>query len=105
MRMFALLFLVACGSEADEPVDTGSCDVICQPSMASSSADSCQVNLFCTTTEPAVYCSDDGAGGWDCSCGAAVDNPPSFISPDLCDLDMDDAVCEALANCPNWVMD
>lgn len=106
MRSIALLFaLTACGTAADdEGSDTGSCEVPCQPSTAASGG-GCQVNLYCTTTEPAVYCFDNGSGGWDCDCGPAVDSPPSFTSTTICDLDLDGRACEALAQCTNWVFD
>lgn len=103
MRWFFIAaLLIGCGGDAsDDPVDTGECDVPCQFST-SSSGGSCQLNLFCTTDEPAVYCSDEGDGTFTCNCGAAVDNPPSFTSTDFCDLEFEAAACEAMAQCGNW---
>ena len=107
MRWMMLLGLIACAGTSDDDngagddTTSGSCDVPCQISTAAS-GDSCQVNLFCTTDEPAAYCSTDAEGTTTCNCGAAVDNPPSFTSEGFCDLDMEAAACEAMTQCSNW---
>ena len=102
MRWVMLVALVACGTASeDENGVPETCDIPCQYSSANTGT-GCQVNLYCDTDEPAVYCLEDGAGGWDCSCGPAVDNPPSFISDDICDLDLEAMACEAMAQCGNW---
>ncbi|MCO4747097.1 MAG: hypothetical protein KC912_20035 [Proteobacteria bacterium] len=101
MRWFLLVLLVACGTEGSEDSDVGSCDVPCQTSTASSGG-SCQVNLYCTTDEPAAYCFEEDDGTYSCDCGPAVDNPPSFTSTDICDLEREAAACAAMAACSNW---
>ena len=58
----------------------------------------CQVNIF-SAPERAVYCAKNATGSYDCLCGAAVENPKMFISDDICDLEADARVCEAVSRC------
>lgn len=102
MRWLLMACLIGCGGGKDEAdSDAGTCDIPCQVSSASSGG-LCQVNLYCDADEPAVYCGEQDDGSYACDCGPAVDSPPSFTSSDFCDLDMEAAACEAMAQCSNW---
>jgi hypothetical protein len=88
----AIAFAVAaCGSSG------ASCDLPEQWSTANSGG-LCQANIF-GDTEYAVYCARNADGDYDCACGAAADDPLEFISPDFCDLEDEERVCEAIARC------
>lgn len=74
------------------------CDLPDQWSTATSGDGStCQVNIF-GDTEYAVYCGGT-PGNWDCACGPAADNPPEFVSVDFCDINDEERVCQAIAQC------
>ena len=107
-RVLLALVLVGCsgGGPATETEDTdpGGCEIPCQFSTANSGG-LCQANLFCDVNEPAVYCGEEADGTYTCDCGAAAENPPSFSSPDFCDLEAEARVCAAIEQCGNWVME
>lgn len=58
----------------------------------------CQVNIF-STPERSVYCAKNAAGSYECLCGAAAENPDMFVSDDICDLEADARICEAVSRC------
>jgi hypothetical protein len=97
----AALVLTSCDGGSDTDVDDDGCDIPCQWSTATSGG-LCQANLWCDNDEPAVYCGELGDGTFDCACGAAVDDPPEFISDDFCDLEDEARVCQAIEQCTNW---
>ncbi len=49
--------------------------------------------------EYAVFCATDASGSYDCACGAAVDSPFEFVSPDFCDLPAEERACAAISIC------
>lgn len=108
MRISTVLFLsLVLGCKGEEPADTEdpeACELPCQFSAASSGG-LCQVNLFCDTTEPAVYCGEEADGTYTCDCGPAVDAPPSFSSDDFCELEGEARACAAMAQCGNWTFE
>ena len=94
MATAALLALggVSCGS------DEGGCGLPDGMWSTAHTGQSCQVNIF-GDTEYAAYCSENQNGGFNCACGAAAENPLEFTSEDLCDLDGQERICEAVAEC------
>ena len=104
--MFLVMVLVGCSGGAEDTGDEGTCDIpsSCTFSTANTGG-ACQVNLYCANDEPAAYCFEEDDGTYTCDCGAAADDPPSFTSDDICDLEMEAAVCAAMAECGNWTYD
>ena len=87
----ALAALTACGGGP-------SCELPAQWSSASSGDGStCQVNIF-APSEHAAYCGGS-SGNWSCACGPLSENPLEFVSTDLCDLDPEERVCQAIERC------
>lgn len=90
---YALLAAAACGS------DDGANSCVGENTFSTTkTGGSCQVNIF-STPERAVYCAKNAAGSYACLCGAAVDNPTMFVSNDICDLEADARVCQAVSRC------
>ncbi len=88
----AMLLAVACGSDGE------SCEIGVENWSTANSGGLCQVNFF-GTTEYAVYCSGNSDTGYDCACGAAVDNPETFQSINFCELEPKERACTAIAMC------
>ncbi len=85
------LLALGCGGDA-------ACELPAQWSTARpGDGSTCQVNLF-GATEHAAYCGGT-PGNWSCACGPAAENPRTFVSEDLCELDGDARVCQAIARC------
>lgn len=98
MRVPLLLSLALLGAIALSGCSDGeSCITPGQFSTADSGG-LCQVNFF-GDIDYAVYCSPNASGGFDCACGAAVDNPLEFTSPDFCDLGAEERACAAVDAC------
>lgn len=66
-------------------------------SVRSGDGSTCQVNIF-TTPEHSVFCGGS-SGSWQCACGPAAESPMEFTSPDFCELDEEERVCQAIARC------
>ena len=45
-----------------------------------------------------TYCGGS-SGNWSCACGPLSENPMEFVSPDFCDLEPEERVCQAIARC------
>ncbi len=80
------------------PGPAGACDLPAEwTSPTSGNGDLCQVHIVSAPPHD-VYCSGE-TGNWSCACGPLADNPRMFVSADLCDLALEDRVCEAIDRC------
>lgn len=89
-----LVSLILAGAACDSGGDCG----LPTNWSAATSGGLCQVNFF-GETEEAVYCAENGAGGYECACGPISENPLEFTSADFCDLEGEERACKAIEVC------
>lgn len=97
-QILLLAALLLCAGTACGDADGASCDLEAGRWSVASSGGLCQANFF-GDVEYAVYCATTEDGQYDCACGAASEDPETFLSDDFCDLEGEARACEAIARC------